>query len=130
MDTSAFVAALVAEHEHHAVSRRHLTADTRLPAIVLAETFSQLRRTFGQLASVASAVLRPWTSDAARVLPTTARAVETVFSRAVELDLGGSVHDALVAQVCMEHGVGLVTLDVRQHRLALALGARSQYLLV
>lgn len=129
MDTSALVAALVADHEYHEVSRGRLSAATQLPAIVLAETFAQLRRTFGQPASAAAAVLQPWTTDVDRVLPTTSEALVTVLARAVELDLGGSIHDALVAQVCADHGVGLVTLDGRQHRLALALGVRSTYLL-
>lgn len=56
-------------------------------------------------------------------------AVTTLFARAGELDLGGSIHDALIAQVCAEHDVSLVTLDGRQHRLALAMGVRSSYLL-
>jgi predicted nucleic acid-binding protein len=47
----------------------------------------------------------------------------------VELNLGGDVHDALVAQTCIDHGTALVTLDRRQHRVALALGAQSTYLL-
>lgn len=130
MDTSALVAALIVDHEHHEVSRERLTPDTRLPAIVLAETFSQLRRTFGQPAATAAAVLQPWTDEPAHVLPTSADAVISTFARAVELDLGGNIHDALVAQVCAEHGAPLVTLDGRQHRLALALGVDSSYLLV
>jgi predicted nucleic acid-binding protein len=40
------------------------------------------------------------------------------------------VHDALIAQTCLEHGVPLVTLDRRQHTVALALGVDSTYLLV
>jgi predicted nucleic acid-binding protein len=63
------------------------------------------------------------------VLPTTAAAVSTTFARAVELDLGGNIHDALIAQVCIEHESSLVTLDGRRHRLALALGADSTCLL-
>jgi len=126
MDTSALVAALVGDHEHHTVSRPHLSRDLRLPAIVLAETYAQLRRTFGQSAATASAVLRPWAS---RALPTTSEAVATVFARAVELDLAGNIHDALIAEVCADEGVPIVTLDRRQHRLALALGAKSTYLL-
>ena len=55
-------------------------------------------------------------------------AVSTVLGRARELELGGNVHDALIAQVCREHRVGLLTADVRQHRLALALGVDSTYL--
>lgn len=129
MDTSALVAAVIADHEHHRLARPHLRADGALPAIVLAETFAQLRRTFGQSAGAAAAVLAPWATDRKRVLPTTSKVVTTIFARASELDLGGSVHDALIAGVCHEQGVGLVTLDGRQHRLALALGADSTYLL-
>lgn len=129
MDTSALVAALIVEHEHHEISRAHLSAQARLPAIVLAETFAQLRRTFGQSAATAAEVLQPWTGAATRILPTTSTAVVTIFGRARELDLGRSIHDALVAQVCAEHRVPLVTLDGRQHRLALALGVDSTYLL-
>lgn len=39
------------------------------------------------------------------------------------------MHDALIAVVHREHKVGMVTLDGRQHRLALALGTESTYLL-
>ena len=129
MDTSALVAALIEDHEHHSLSRPHLAANIRLPAIVVAETFAQLRRTFGQSAVTATAVVSPLAMGSGSVLPTTASAVSTVVARAVELDLGGNIHDALIAQVCAEHDLPLVTLDGRQHRLALALGARSTYLL-
>lgn len=129
MDTSALVAGLVADHEHYARARAHMSSDGRISAIVLAETFAQLRRTFRQPARAAAALLQPWIGDARRVLPTSATAVADTFARAIELDLGGSIHDALIAQVCVEHDVGLVTLDARQHQLALALGASSTYLL-
>ncbi len=129
IDTSALVAALIADHEHHDLARPRSTRQVAIPAIVLAETFAQLRRTFRQPADVASRVLRPWSDDPARILATTADAVATVFRRAVELDLGGNVHDALVAQVCLQHATTLVTLDRRQHAVALALGVDSTYLL-
>lgn len=128
MDTSALVAALVADHEHHRLARGHL-GETRLPAIVIAETFSQLRRTFGQSARVAATLLEPWTGERARILPTSQDAVVQIFERAAELDLGGNIHDALIAQACVEHELPLVTLDARQHQIALALGADSRYLL-
>lgn len=129
MDTSALVAALIADHEHHELARPHLRADQPLPAIVVAETFAQLRRTFGQSAAAAAAVLTPWTGTPASILATSAAAVGTIVARAGELDLGGSIHNALIAEVCREHAVPLHTLDGRQHRLALALGADSTYLL-
>lgn len=129
MDTSALLAALVADHEHHALARPHLANTSAISAIVLAECFAVLRRTFGQPAGTATALLGPWATTASRVLPTSAATVAAVFGRAVELDLGGSIHDALIAQTHVEHDLPLVTLDGRQHRLALALGARSTYLL-
>ncbi|MHB2024579.1 MAG: PIN domain-containing protein [Acidimicrobiales bacterium] len=129
IDTSALVAALVSDHEHHELARPRLAEITRVPAIVLAETFSQLRRTFGQPADLSARLLASWWEESERVLPTTAAALLVVLSRANELDLGGNVHDALIAQVCRENRLGLLTADGRQHRLALALGVDSTYLL-
>lgn len=129
IDTSALVAALVESHEHHAVARPHLTSQSRVPVIVLAETYSQLRRTFAQPASLATALLAPWSSSDHRMLPTLAATARATFVRAVELDLAGNIHDALIAATCLDHDVALVTLDGRQHRVALELGVRSTYLL-
>lgn len=129
IDTSVLVAALIASHEFHFLARPHLRAKTRVPAIVLAETYAQLRRTFAQPAEVATALLRTWAGDEDRILVTSAGALRSVCERAVELNLGGDIHDALVAQTCLAHEVPLVTMDRRQHRVALALGARSSYLL-
>lgn len=129
IDTSALLAALVADHEHHHHARPHLRRITHVPAIVLAETFSQLRRTFGQPADIAAALLANWWEDPSRVLTTSAVSTSTVLGRARELDLAGNIHDALIAQVCREADVGLLTADARQHRLALALGVDSTYLL-
>lgn len=129
IDTSVMVAALVAEHEHHAAARSHLTRSTQVPAIVLAETYSQLRRTFAQPAPTAARLLEIWTSEGARILPTAASTVTYIFGRAAELDLAGNIHDALIAQTCRDHDLGLVTLDRRQHRIALALGVDSTSLL-
>lgn len=123
------VAALVMTHEHHHIARPRLTADLRIPAIVLAETFAQLRRTFSQPAETATLLLRTWTADVNRILPTSSEVVRATFARAVELDLGGGIHNALIAQTCIAHDAPLVTLDRRQHRVALAMGAQSTYLL-
>jgi predicted nucleic acid-binding protein len=53
----------------------------------------------------------------------------TVFRKAVELDLSRNIHDALIAQTCIQHSLPLATLDARQHGIAKALGADSTYLL-
>ena len=127
IDTSAFIAALIEDHEFHRISRPSLTATTRIPVIVIAEAFSQLRRTFGQSARTAAQLLGPW-SGVEQLIPTTAEAAAAVLARTVELDLAGNIHDALIAQVCKDADVSLATLDGRQHRIALALGVRSTYL--
>lgn len=128
MDTSAFVAALVERHEHHELARRHLRQDMSLSVIVMAETYSVLRRVFGQTAKVASQLVGPWTRDSLLV-PTSARAMTVALARATELDLAGNIHDALIALVAVEASAAMVTLDSRQHRIALALGADSTFLL-
>ncbi|MEX2619565.1 MAG: PIN domain-containing protein [Egibacteraceae bacterium] len=129
IDTSAMVAALVSSHEHHVLARPHLTTNSRVPAIVLAETYAQLRRTFAQPAEAAAALLAPWATDSRRVLGTSAKVTARTFSRAVELDLAGNIHDALIAACCADAGVPLATLDRRQHAVALAFDAASTYLL-
>ena len=130
MDTSALVAALDPDdHQHHALSRPHLVVDIRLPAIVLAETFAQLRRTFGQSAPTATAVVSPLAAVVGQRSANHRLCCRGSCCPRRLLDLGGNIHDALIAQVCAEHDLPLVTLDGRQHRLALALGARSTYLL-
>lgn len=128
MDTSALVAALVRGHEHHARARAELPAVVSLPVIVVAETYSILRRAFGQSSRVAVELLAPW-SDQATLIPTSANVMATALARATELDLAGNIHDALIALACVEHDLPIVTLDARQHQVALALGARSTYLL-
>jgi len=127
IDTSALIAALIEDHEFHRIARPFLTAATRIPVIVMAEAFSQLRRTFGQSARTAAHLLGPW-SAAKQLIPTTTAAAAAVLARTVELDLGGNIHDALIAQACKDADVSLATLDGRQHRIALALGVRSTYL--
>lgn len=129
IDTSALVAALVSDHEHHELARPRLAPIDRVPAIVVAETFSQLRRTFAQPAELSARLLARWWTDAERIVPTSSVALGVVLSRAGELDLGGNIHDAMIAQVCLENGLTLLTADVRQHRIALALGVDSTYLL-
>lgn len=129
IDTSVMVASLVRDHQFHELARPHVRAQTTVPAIVLAETYAQLRRTYGQSAAAASHLMRPWTSDEHRIGATSAKVVRDVFVRSIEMNLGGSIHDALIAATCGALGLPLVTLDRRQHALALAFGADSNLLL-
>ena len=129
IDTSTMVAALLTQHEHHAVARPHLPGDGPVPAIVLAETFAQLRRTFSVSAETALAVLAPWANTPKRISALPASAYAEVFKRAIELNLGANIHDALIAKTCAHHNLPLATLDRRQHTIALAFGVKSSYLL-
>ncbi len=129
IDTSAMVAALLTQHEHHALARRHLPKKGPIPAIVLAETFAQLRRTFSLTADASMAAIGFWALDPTRIAALPAEALPDVFGRAKALDLGGSIHDALIAKTCAHHKLTLATLDRRQHAIALAFGVKSTYLL-
>lgn len=129
IDTSTMVAALLPQHEHHNVARPYLLSSVRVPAIVLAETYSQLRRTFGLSAEVAQEALAYWAFDENRIATLPARGYKQVFAQAAALGLGTNIHDALIAKTCAHHKMALATLDRRQHSLALAMGVRSTYLL-
>lgn len=120
IDTSVLVAGLVQQHEQHGVARPAVAAAARgaVPGIVLAETWSVLRRSpFDLSAEVVAAALVPWRGED-RVLATPA----SLYLRALEdgpsLQLGGNVHDYLVLLTCGLHGTGLATLDRRQAALA------------
>lgn len=129
IDTSVMVAALLTQHEHHAIARPHLRVDGPVAGIVLAETFAQLRRTFSLSAEAAMAALGHWARTPKRIAVLPATAYAEVFKRAVELNLGGNIHDALIAKTCAHHKQPLATLDRRQHAVALAFGVESAYLL-
>lgn len=129
IDTSTMVAALLTQHEHHTLARPHLPKDGPVPAIVLAETYSQLRRTFGLSADDTVRAIEHWAGDTRRIAALPAAAYADVFGRARALGLGGNIHEALVARTCAEHNLPLATLDRRQHAIALAFGVSSAYLL-
>jgi predicted nucleic acid-binding protein len=96
---------------------------------VLAETYSQLRRTFALTAEASMAALGFWALDHKRIAALPATAYADVFTRARGLNLGGNIHDALIAKTCAHHKLTLATLDRRQHAVALAFGVDSTYLL-
>jgi predicted nucleic acid-binding protein len=129
IDTSALVAALLTQHQHHALARPHLPSEGPIPAIVLAETFAQLRRTFGLTAHAATTALSHWALAERRIAALPASGYAELFRVARPLQLGGNVHDALIAKTCSQLDLPLVTLDRRQHAVALALGVDSHYLL-
>ena len=121
IDTSVLVAGLVQQHEHHDVARKamHGAVTHPIPGIVLAETWSVLRRRPFELSpSVVATALAPW-SDPDLVLATPATAYVHALETGESLRLGGNVHDFLVLLTCRAHGIPEVsTLDRRQASLA------------
>lgn len=120
IDTSVMVAGLVDNHEFHEVARPHVVQAARqtVPGIVAAESWAALRRGPWNLGvDVVAQLLAPWASSD-RVAVTPADAYEYVLRNGQTLNLGGGVHDLLIALTCAVRGLPLVTLDRRQATLA------------
>lgn len=120
LDTSALLAALVAQHALHERAREHLPApaEARIPGIVLAETFARLRGSpFRVSATDAQDIVRPW-AEPERILTTPAELYRRALDDAPGHNLGGQVHDYVTILTCRHHGHGLVTADRRQAHLA------------
>lgn len=104
-------------------------ATSRVPGIVLAETWGALRRAPWNLdVRTVEAVLAPW-GDESSIVATPASAYSEVVRTGRSLNLGGNVHDLLVALTCRQHGLPLVTLDRRQSTLAAGLAGLDTTLL-
>lgn len=132
IDTSVMVAGLVSNHEFHELARPHVarSAQSTVPGIVAAESWAALRRGPWNLgAEVVEQLLAPWASSD-RVAVTPADAYEYVLRNGRTVNLGGSVHDLLIALTCAAHGLPLVTLDRRQAALARAVPDLQVTLLV
>ncbi len=132
IDTSVMVAGLVTNHEFHEIARPHVAAAAggRVPGIVLAETWAALRRAPWNLdARTVEAALVPW-GDEDRIAATPASAYAEVLRTGRSLNLGGNVHDLLIALTCRDHGLPLVTLDRRQSTLAAELAGLDSKLLL
>jgi predicted nucleic acid-binding protein len=120
IDTSVMVAGLVRNHEFHAVARPHVVESARgqVPGLVVAEAWAALRRAPWNLdAATVAETLGPWSSEG-RVAATAASAYAEVLRTGRSLNLGGNVHDLLIAMTCRDHGLALATLDRRQATLA------------
>lgn len=132
IDTSVMVAGLVTNHEFHATARPHVAAAARgqVAGIVLAETWAALRRAPWNLdARTVETALAPW-RDEDRIVATPTSAYAEVLRTGRSLNLGGNVHDLLIALTCRAHGLPLVTLDRRQSTLAAGLAGLDSTLLL
>ncbi len=120
IDTTVMVAGIIDVHQHHDLARTHVATAMvgTVPGIVLAETWAALRRGPWNLdpATVEQA-LAPWASTD-RIVETPAGSYATVLRAGRSLNLGGNVHDLLIALTCAAHDLPLTTLDRRQAALA------------
>jgi predicted nucleic acid-binding protein len=132
IDTSVMVAGLVANHEFHAIARPHVAAAARgkVPGIVLAETWAALRRAPWNLdARTVETALASW-GDEARIVATPTSTYAETLRTGRSLNLGGNVHDLLIALTCRDHGLPLVTLDRRQSTVAAGIAGLDATLLL
>lgn len=132
IDTSVLVAGLLDTHEFHTLARPYVAKASRgkVPGIVLAESWAALRRGPWNLGSqVVAAALAPWVSSD-RIAVTPAEAYQHVLGKGQALNLGGSVHDLLIALTCAAHDLPLATLDRRQAALAETIPGLSVTLLL
>ncbi|MCC6238078.1 MAG: PIN domain-containing protein [Dehalococcoidia bacterium] len=120
IDTSVLVAGLTQNHEFHALARPSVlaAASGRIPGIVLAETWAVLRRAPWNLdpATVEQA-LSPWIAED-RIVATPAGVYVAALRQGRALNLGGNIHDLLIAYTCASADLALATLDRRQATLA------------
>ncbi len=132
IDTSVMVAGLVTNHEFHAIARPHVVAAARgrVPGIVIAETWAALRRSPWNLdARTVDVALSPWADDE-RIAATSASAYAETLRTGRHLNLGGNIHDLLIAMTCRDHGLPLATFDRRQATLAGGLAGLESTLLL
>ena len=132
IDTSVLVAGLTENHEFHARARPSVlaAANGRIPGIVLAEAWAVLRRAPWNLApNTVEQALAPWTVDE-RIVVTPASAYVAALGQGRSLDLGGNIHDLLIAYTCAGAGLPLATLDRRQATLARTVPGLSVTLLL
>jgi predicted nucleic acid-binding protein len=80
-------------------------------------------------ARTVEATLAPW-CDEGRIVATPMSAYTEVLRTGRSLNLGGNVHDLLIALTCRHHDLPLVTLDRRQSVLAAELAGLESTLLL
>ncbi|MGH3544719.1 MAG: PIN domain-containing protein [Mycobacteriales bacterium] len=125
-DTSVVIPALTQWHQHHQTVRAVLDDVDRLPAHVLAESFSVLTRLPHGLAVLpadAAKLLRVRFPGPPLVLDSAAYA--RLPTRVAKAGLrGGQVYDALIAATVAAADVELLTLDTRAYPVYTAMGVR------
>lgn len=115
VDTSAAIALIVADHEHHAQTRQALTGRVLgLAGHAAFECFSVLTRLPPPARLTASAASRVLAANFPKTQFLSAAAASTLFGALPGHSIaGGSVYDALVGACAREHGMRLCTRDRR-----------------
>jgi predicted nucleic acid-binding protein len=131
VDTSIAVALAVADHEHHDATREAL-GDRRLGIAGHAafETFSVLTRLPPPARRTPATVARLLATDFPDSRFLSARAAGGLLRELAGAGIaGGAVYDALVGAAAREHGLPLVTRDIRAIDTYRALGVAVEPLL-
>jgi predicted nucleic acid-binding protein len=115
VDTSAAVALVVEDHDHHLAAAHALRGWTLgLAGHAAFETFSVLTRLPPPARRTPATVARLLTTTFPETKFLGARAAATLVGALGSIGIaGGSVHDALVGATANEHGLKLVTRDRR-----------------
>jgi predicted nucleic acid-binding protein len=115
LDTSAAVAVLVADHEHHrAATRAVASRNAGLAGHAAFETFSVLTRLPPPARRSPEIVERLLAADFPHTRFLSADGAASLFASLARRGIaGGSVYDALVGAVALEHKSPLLTLDRR-----------------
>lgn len=119
-DTHVFIAAHIANHEHHEIAADAAAGASHVLGQVAVESWSVLRRHFRLSADAVASMLLAYTQNRTIVSPTP-QAYARVLERGAPLLLAGNVHDALIVQTAGEAGLRLATLDAGVRRLAAGL---------
>jgi len=130
VDTSAAVALLVADHEHHESTFRVLGGRRLgLSGHAVFETFSVLTRLPVPARRTPEAVTRLLTTNFPENRYLSAGGATALLSRLARENLaGGAVYDALVGAAAVEHRMVLVTRDRRALDTYRALGVEVEFL--
>ncbi len=116
VDTSVAVAALLAWHEAHAVTRASLR-DASIPVHALTESYSVLTRLPQPLSAADAAALLEAAFPKGRVLVPPPGLQRSIPARCASLGIaGGATYDAVIALTVLHHGTTLLTRDRRAVR--------------
>lgn len=131
LDTSAAVALVLTDHEHHETTvAAALDRERGLAGHAAFETFSVLTRLPPPARRTPGTAHRLIATDFPRtVFLSPGAAAQLLASLPTRRIAGGAVYDALVGAAAAEHGLPLITLDLRAQETYREMGAEVEFLL-